>query len=401
MQRPKPTSRASRLRTARSRTCRSWVAVPILLTFLIIHAGCGLFAYSARVTGQGDARALEAVLDRQSEVTDADAALVRVFEGRLPEGDFRRVTEVGTEVPGGLYPGTFIPGYIYYSLSERNYRVFYPFRKTWRRALCWPQMPLQFLTLNLWSLLPFYWPCGAIGHGPNTNEGVKERQGLQIAALRRMAVALGGDTVLIEGWHDRYVRSDVDGRDKLVAKSAGVRAIVYKEQGRIAGYEERFPILFSSVAVAKQPEDAPGKKGDPTRPGPAPGIPPGADTLLVVQTAPEVQASFARLVENLLFERLKQAGPFGMLPPADDGAVATPCADQACAVSRGRDNRARVVLWVTVHAWQGPGFHLVALALDTKTGQLFRKVEGRARDFRQLAVTVEGLARGLSTTDDR
>lgn len=62
------------------------------------------------------------------------------------------------------------------------------YRDRWRRYLCYPQRPLLWVTLGVWSLVPLNYPC--------FTTSVKSKEEI-IQAVRNLARAAGGDVAAI------------------------------------------------------------------------------------------------------------------------------------------------------------------------------------------------------------
>lgn len=67
---------------------------------------------------------------------------------------------------------------------------FFDYAQGWRKALCWPQVPLQWLTLGFWSVVPTDYPCHPSVSGMRPKAEV-------IRDVKALAAAAGADVVLM------------------------------------------------------------------------------------------------------------------------------------------------------------------------------------------------------------
>lgn len=68
--------------------------------------------------------------------------------------------------------------------------------ESWRKAYCYWQKPLVWLTLTAWALyVPAYYPC-MVGEG-NSTPSVAAREARIIATLQKATKAMGGNLVVV------------------------------------------------------------------------------------------------------------------------------------------------------------------------------------------------------------
>jgi len=76
--------------------------------------------------------------------------------------------------------------------------TFYPYveGERWRRGLCYWQVPLNWVTLSIWSFVsPLHYPC-KVG-APNSTSAIDERKARLIGSMRRTTKALGGNVLVV------------------------------------------------------------------------------------------------------------------------------------------------------------------------------------------------------------
>ena len=66
---------------------------------------------------------------------------------------------------------------------------FLEYRDLWRKALCYWQVPLEWVSLGLWSLVPLSYPCHASGSPLTREEAIED--------LRNAALPTGADLAIV------------------------------------------------------------------------------------------------------------------------------------------------------------------------------------------------------------
>lgn len=219
------------------RLCR--LLISLLLLVIGLQSGCAVIHPGVRANafnnGTPDPDLDEAIAKKAKEVTDTSH--VEVMAGVMPKG--LDVTEGGSKIlvaPG--YEGQFeVLGTIESDYMKGNSLAFlknfywtWNYDEGWRKGLCWPQAPLKAVTLGLWNLFPWSWPCMA------SLPGETDRQKDHIAALKRAAVAMGADLVLLTNSGDLSVTT-VNARSGAVVgtsvtKNMSLRGFAIRRRGR-------------------------------------------------------------------------------------------------------------------------------------------------------------------------
>lgn len=132
---------------------------------------------------------------------------VQIFAGQLPAG--LDLTEGGTKITVAEgYSGQYeILGTVESDYTQalrgaiwKNIYWTWNYDEGWRKGLCWPQAPLKAVTLGLWNLLPWAWPCMA-----TVPSEEKDRQKAHLGQLKKLAAAMGGNMVVISNSGDLAV----------------------------------------------------------------------------------------------------------------------------------------------------------------------------------------------------
>jgi hypothetical protein len=159
----------------------------VLLSALALGAsGCAATVFKPRVEAVGEYRNTEPISDRATDMEDDSASDVKVLVGQLLPGmtykdGLLSVDQEMYEVLGKVS-------------AEPSHRFFYPYKETWRRPVCWPQIPLVYATLFVWTVVPTSWGCFVHDGSPD------ERKESIVGAMRRATKALGGNLVLVGGF---------------------------------------------------------------------------------------------------------------------------------------------------------------------------------------------------------
>ena len=147
--------------------------------------GCAATVYKPHIEAVGEYKNTEAISDKAVDLQD-DASEVKVVVGQL--------------LPGMTYKdGLFSVDPEKYEVlgkvsSEPSSRFFYPYKESWRRPVCWPQIPLVYATLFVWALMPTVWGCFVGSGSPD------ERKDGMVTAMRRATKVLGGNLLLVGGF---------------------------------------------------------------------------------------------------------------------------------------------------------------------------------------------------------
>ncbi len=129
------------------------------------------------------------------------ASAVTVYSGKLPQG--LELTESGSKliVEKGFESHFQVLGTAESDFTKglgsgtlNNLFWTWNYKEGWRKALCYWQVPLKIATIGVWNLIPLQYPC--IATLPSQE---KDRQKVHLANLRSLAVAMGGNMVVLSG----------------------------------------------------------------------------------------------------------------------------------------------------------------------------------------------------------
>jgi hypothetical protein len=149
-----------------------------------------------RDEGASRAANAAATLERQGGATPR----VEMIAGEMPEGLL--LQENGTKI--AIQPGAEskykVLGEVeadYNQLATqmvwRNLWWTWSYDETWRKAVCYPQVPLKIVTLGIWSYLsPTAWPCWA-----NVPGDESDRQRALLRVMKHGVAAMGGDLAIV------------------------------------------------------------------------------------------------------------------------------------------------------------------------------------------------------------
>jgi len=195
----------------------------LMASALLYFSGCATTHFMARVDSpSGDAEKMVLVHEKAKTVSPEEAKFVRVYDiikerDKLPAGIRFVSNDKGKLVLNYDKKKYVLRGYAkadrhirhgnaiffmnLWSPAFRKFRYiqFFPYDKTWRKYLCYPQVPLTWITIGFWSVVPIYWPCiTSETAGGESLEDIKARKKHQTRALKKLAIAMGADTLLIE-----------------------------------------------------------------------------------------------------------------------------------------------------------------------------------------------------------
>jgi len=187
----------------------------ILFTIIVLLAqtGCATPAFKGVITGNADPRDIKEAHERAEDVdSDTDAKNVRVYYLFRKKGAAKLPSDIrmmGSGKDARLTWDTKRHKMITTAHDKMDYSVFfdrfgwrfYPYNESWRKVLCYPQVPLNWVTIYMWSFFsPTYWTCRifpGLRRGDFTNEFIKNEKAI-VRGLKKLAHSLDGDTVLID-----------------------------------------------------------------------------------------------------------------------------------------------------------------------------------------------------------
>ncbi len=140
--------------------------------------------------------AVEKEYRRLQEAPPPDAGNVKVLFETVPEGI---KYEKGTVSVEKGYPVQIVGKFTLFGPSGGPWK-FADYKSTGRKALCYPQVPLTWITLGIWALvMPTAYPCWARGF-KTEEEWIEHLKLLTVAAKGNLVVAMRGRGGAAEGF---------------------------------------------------------------------------------------------------------------------------------------------------------------------------------------------------------
>jgi hypothetical protein len=161
--------------------------IALLLCSILLTQGCASAVWHPRVESvSGEYKNVEAMSRQADDIPEGQAEDVKAVVMALPpgtslEGDVLKVDSTRYEVLGKVS-------------AKPAGEVFYPYRESWRKPVCYPQRVLMIATLFVWMLVPTSWPCVVNGGS------VDERRDRIVESMKRATRAMGGNMVLVGGF---------------------------------------------------------------------------------------------------------------------------------------------------------------------------------------------------------
>ena len=160
---------------------------------LLLLAGCASANFSGDATRVG---ASSGNFDEDlAPVSRAAATRVRVFVGQFPDGIAWKDGAISItdrdrwKLVGRVAATMDSPG------ESMLWFYDYPEDEAWRKAYCYPQVPLVWFTCSAWWLVPAYWPCFV--WETNSGSDIASRKRRIVQTLRRGAARLGGNVLVV------------------------------------------------------------------------------------------------------------------------------------------------------------------------------------------------------------
>ncbi len=163
----------------------------VLSLLLGLASGCAHQTYSNKIQPYGDSSAIgefAKLSARSNEMDVEEAAHIKVLVNQLPEGMTTKDGELSYDRDRYSVVAevkvTDDPSYIGLWFEK------YDDHEKWKSGYCNAQVPLNWITLYTWPILPFYWPCW--------KGGLKEEDRLEhmVARIRTAAVVLGANLIV-------------------------------------------------------------------------------------------------------------------------------------------------------------------------------------------------------------
>jgi hypothetical protein len=159
----------------------------------ILALGCASTTFATKIESIGEFRDPAPLVEQARQMSNADAVGVKAYMGgNYPEGisfqdskiiadpsRFQLLGAVEARQNDGLLAG--LGWWIYdYREDER-----------WRVGYCAWQVPLGWVTVGLWGLVPIHYPCGVL-------QGTEEDRRAEIVrTLQKATKSLGGDVLVV------------------------------------------------------------------------------------------------------------------------------------------------------------------------------------------------------------
>lgn len=166
----------------------------------LLLSNCATYRPTASIHSFGDFDpARDRALSEAAEDRSVDVSGVRVVVGSPPDGleladnGFKLIVKDGYQSAYQVL-GTVHVAYLrdLENAIVRNLFWTWNYEQSWRKVLCYPQVPLKILTLGIWYIVPTEYPCLAV---VPSNE--HDREADLVTALRRGAKVMGGNLVFL------------------------------------------------------------------------------------------------------------------------------------------------------------------------------------------------------------
>lgn len=169
----------------------SILALPLLV-------GCASQSYSPRIDYIGAYRDAESVNELAESVSDREAADVPVLLNELPSG----VSSVDGKIAVSPESQWIL---VAEATADPNggprfwFRQFYDYNddESWRKGFCYWQVPLHWVTLGLWFLVPTDYACNV--SEDRSVQSANKRKERVVRTLQRAAKATHSDLVVLTG----------------------------------------------------------------------------------------------------------------------------------------------------------------------------------------------------------
>jgi hypothetical protein len=166
---------------------------------LLSLASCAHASFEPRIEPVEASQPTAPLVEQALLLPSSELRAVRVAEERLPEGlSFEEGELVVTdpsryEIVGRVSTQYEMSPAVLTSMSLGFYR--YDSSEAWKNPYCNVQVPLGWLTLSLWTLVPLHYPC-MVAEG-DTARATDGRRARILEALVRGTVASGGNLLVL------------------------------------------------------------------------------------------------------------------------------------------------------------------------------------------------------------
>lgn len=170
----------------------SWTPPALAAIAVAILVGCASPTYYPKIATIGEFRDTEKLVAEAAGMSNADAANVKVFFGKYPEGVSFQESKIIVDPARFDLIGDVEARYNKTFASSLDWWIYdYREGERWRTGYCAWQVPFGWATLGLWAILPIHYPC-AVSEGSED-----DRRAEIVRTLQKATKALGGDVVII------------------------------------------------------------------------------------------------------------------------------------------------------------------------------------------------------------
>jgi len=166
----------------------------LVVISMLFVTGCASRNFHPRVELFGSYKDTSEINKIADEMKWAEAADIEVFVGTFPEGIDYNDGKITVDPNAGYV----VMGKVYTNMSTQSSFFWfgdYPEDESWKKGYCHWQVPLKWLTLNMWNLTGMYYTC--YHSESNDSEDIDARKSRIIKTLRKAAKAAGGDLLIV------------------------------------------------------------------------------------------------------------------------------------------------------------------------------------------------------------
>ena len=166
-------------------------ALSLLALFLM--SACAHNNYTSRIEILGKYQDTSKLEEKANDMKWADASKINVYVGTFPEGitlENGAITvspDSNFELIGKVYTAEDVPSPIWFSTHPED--------EGWKNAYCNAQVPLTWVTVMMWWVVPVHYPCWPAE--TNSPSRISDRKMRIINTLKKATKAAGGDTLII------------------------------------------------------------------------------------------------------------------------------------------------------------------------------------------------------------
>ncbi|AJR16191.1 hypothetical protein ACO2J1_15895 [Leptospira interrogans] len=170
-----------------------------ILFLIFFFITCAHMNYIARFEKKGQVVDTAAMTDAANELKLADITNINAYVIEFPPGiSLNGNTLLYDEKKWELL------GTVHSDYNQGNHWFwFYDYveEESWKKPYCYWQVPLNWVTLGIWGITPFYYPC-IIKESKDDVQAENNRKIRIVNSLKKITKIAGGDTVLVESFGD-------------------------------------------------------------------------------------------------------------------------------------------------------------------------------------------------------